>query len=116
MLRTALGLLLLVTLLGSGCGYNSRNYMNGPGMPAITQLSPDTTAANGPDFVLTVVGTGFGTDSLVYWGTATRGTTYVDTMHVTATITTADIMNVGTVQVYVHTGGRNSNTMAFTIQ
>jgi IPT/TIG domain len=116
MLRIALGLLLGVALVGSGCGYSSRNYMNGTGMPAITQLSPNTTAAGGPDFTLTVVGTAFGTDSVVYWGTATRPTTYVDTMHVTAAITAADIMNAAMVQVYVRSAGANTKTLTFTIQ
>ena len=108
--------LLAMTLMGAGCGYGSHNYMNGSGMPTITQLSPNMTPAAGPAFTLTVTGTGFGTDSLVYWGTTTRTTTYATTTQVTADITAADIMNSGTVQVYVHTGGANSNSMPFTIQ
>lgn len=104
-----------ISLIGPGCGYSSHNYMGGNGMPTITQLSPGSTAAGGPDFSLTVTGTGFGTDSLVYWGMTTRTTTYSSTTQVTADITAADIMTAGTVQVYVHTGGVNSNTMMFTI-
>jgi len=116
MLRISLGLLLAITLMGGGCGYGSRNYMNGNGTPMITQLSPSSTMANSGAFVLTVNGSGFGTGSLVYWGTTTRTTTYVSTSQVTANITDADIMNPGMVQVYVHSGGGNSNTMTFTIQ
>ena len=56
--------------------------------------------------MLTVNGSGFGTDALVYWGTATRTTTYVSTSQVTANIMASDIMNAGTVQVYVHSGGQ----------
>jgi trimeric autotransporter adhesin len=115
MLRISLGLLLAVTLIGAGCGYSSHNYMGGNGMPTITQLSPSSTAAAGPDFNLMVTGTGFGTDSLVYWGTTTRTTTYNSTTQVTAAIAAVDIMNAGTVQVYVHTGSANSNSMMFTI-
>jgi len=116
MSRISLGLLLTITLIGAGCGYSSHNYMNGAGMPTITQLSPSKTAAGGPDFILKVVGTGFGSDSLVYWGTTTLTTTYNTTMQVTADVPAADIMNAGMVQVYVHTGGANSNAMTFTIE
>jgi hypothetical protein len=118
MLRIGLGLLLAITLTAAGCGYSSHNYMNGGGggTPAITQLMPDSTPAGGPAFPLVINGTGFGTDAIVYWGTMTRTTTYNTTTQVTANITAADIMNAGTVQVYVHTAGANSNTMTFTIQ
>jgi hypothetical protein len=114
MSRISLALLLAITLLGPACGY-SHNYMNGNGMPAITQLMPSSAPANSGAFVLTVNGSGFGTDSLVYWGTTTRMTTYQSTSQVTADITDADIMNSGSVQVYVHSGGANSNAMTFTI-
>jgi hypothetical protein len=114
MSRIRLGLLLAITLMGPACGY-SRNYMNGTGMPKVAQLSPSSTVAGGVAFTLTVQGSGFGTDSLVYWGTTTRTTTYVSTSQVMANITDADIMNSGSVQVYVHSGGANSNAMTFTI-
>ena len=116
MSRISLVLLLAVTLMVVGCGYGSHNYMNGNGMPTLTQLSPSATAAGGAAFTLTVEGAGFGTDSLVYWGTTTRTTTYVSASQVTASITDTDIMNAGMVQVYVHTGGANSNALIFTIQ
>ena len=116
MSRISLGLLLAITLMAAGCGYSSHNYMNGNGMPAITQLMPRSATANSGAFVLTVNGSGFGTYALVYWGTATRTTTYASTSRVTANITDADIMNAGTVQVYVHSGGANSNAVTFTIQ
>ena len=116
MSRISFGLLWAITLMGAGCGYSSHNYMNRNGMPKITQLSPSSAMAGGPAFALTVEGTGFGTDSLVYWGTTTRATTYDSTSQVKADITAADIMNAGMVQVYVRSGGANSNAMTFTIQ
>ena len=116
MSRISLGLLLVITLMSAGCGYGSHNYMNGNGTPTISQLTPSNTMANTGAFVLKVNGSNFGTDSLVYWGTTTRTTTYVSTSQVTADITQEDVMNPGTVQVYVHSGGANSNAMAFTIQ
>jgi hypothetical protein len=116
MSRISLGLLLGIALLGAGCGYGSHNYMNGNGMPSITQLSPNMGTAGGAAFALKVMGSGFGTDAVVYWGATTRTTTYNSTAQVTADITAVDIMNAGSVQVYVHSGGANSNTMTFTIQ
>jgi hypothetical protein len=116
MSRINLGFLLGIALLGAGCGYGSHNYVNGNGMPAITQLSPNTTTAGGAPFALKVMGSGFGTDAIVYWGTTTRATTYNSNAQVTADITAADIMNAGSVQVYVHSSGANSNAMTFTIQ
>jgi len=116
MSRISWGFLLAIALMGAGCGYGSHNYMNGTGMPQITQLSPSGTPHGEAAFTLTVEGSGFGTDSLVYWGTTTRTTTYDTTSQVTADITAADIMNAGTVQVYVHSGGANSNAVTFTIQ
>ena len=116
MSRISLGLLLAITFIAAGCGYGSHNYMNGNGKPTITQLTPASTPAGGQPFALMVEGTGFGMDSVVYWGATTRATTYTTTTQVTANITAADIMNAGTVQVYVHSGGVNSNVMTFTIQ
>ncbi len=115
MSRISLGLLLGITLMGAGCGYHSHNYMNGNGMPTITQLMPSSAMANSGAFALTVNGSGFGMDALVYWGMGTRTTTYVSTSQVKANITDADIMNAGMVQVYVRSGGANSNAMPFTI-
>jgi trimeric autotransporter adhesin len=116
MSRIRLRLLLAITLITAGCGYSSHNYMGGAGMPSVTQLSPNATAAGGSAFTLTVGGAGFGSDSLVYWGTSSRTTTYVSASKVTASITETDILNAGMVPVYVHTGGANSNAMTFTIQ
>ena len=116
MSRISFALLLGVVLLGAGCGYSSRGYMNGNGAPNITQLTPASALAGGGDFVLTVNGTGFGADAVVYWGGMIRPSTYVDSSHVRASITTADLMNAGTVVVYVHSGGTNSNNATFTVQ
>jgi hypothetical protein len=116
MLRIILLLLLGVILVGAGCGYGSHNYMNGNGAPQLMQLSPNMATSGGPAFTMTLGGSGFGTDSIVYWGATTRTTTYKTGSQVTADITADDIANAGTVQVYVHTGGANSNAMTFTIQ
>lgn len=116
MSRTSLLLLLGITLLGVGCGGYSHNSMGGNGMPALRQLNPPSAMHGGAPFVLTVSGSGFGTDSVMYWGGTALTTTYASASQVSANITAADIMNAGAVAVYVHSGGANSNTMDFTVQ
>lgn len=116
MSRTSLFVVLGITLLGVGCGGYSHNYMSGNGMPRIMQLSPPSAMHGGAPFVLTISGSGFGTDSIVYWNGTTLATSYASGSQVSATISAADIMNAGTVAVYVHSGGTNSNTMDFTVQ
>jgi len=107
--------LLALMLVGTGCGYSSRNYMNG-GALRVTGLMPNSAMHGGNAFNLVVNGTGFGTDSVVYFGTTPRTTTYTSTTQVMAEIPAADIANMGPVQVYVHTGGANSNAVTFTTQ
>lgn len=114
-----IGLLILAALIFSvGCGYGSHsNYMTGGmGGPQITQLQPSMAQAGSGPMTLTVTGTGFGTDSVVYWNMVAQSSSYVSGSQVTAQITAADLMNAGTVPVYVRSGGKNSNSMTFTVQ
>ena len=118
MSRLSLGFLLALALTSAGCGYSSK-YMapgGGPGSPNITGLMPSTANAGGMPFTLTVNGSGFGTDAVVYWNAAPQSTMYLTGNQVTAQITAADIMNPGMVPVYVLTGGKNSNSLDFTVQ
>ena len=115
-----IGLLLLTAVIFSiGCGYGSHsNYMTGGGMgaPQIMQLQPGTANAGGPAFTLTVEGSGFGTDSVVYWNMVAQTTSYNTGTQVSAQITAADIMNPGMIPVYVLSGGKKSNSMNFSVQ
>ena len=119
MSRLSLWFLLALALIGAGCGYSSK-YMagggGGAGAPTITQLAPPSANAGGMAFTLTVNGSGFGTDAVVYWGTTPQSTMYLSSNQVTAQITGADIMNPGMVAVYVRTGGKNSNSVNFQVQ
>ena len=88
-------------------------------LPTISNLSPNTTAAGGPDFTLTVTGTGFVANSVVRWNGSDRVTTYVNDTQLTAAIPAADITVVGTATVTVFNplpGGGESNFLNFTIQ
>jgi trimeric autotransporter adhesin len=115
MSRIRVVLLLALALASFGCGYHSRNYMGGA--VQITQLMPSSETAGKGDFLLTVTGSGFGTDAVIYWGTMPQASSaYMSTTQVSATIPAADIANAGMVQVYVRSGGMNSNALTFTIQ
>ncbi|HYL13195.1 MAG TPA: IPT/TIG domain-containing protein [Terriglobales bacterium] len=113
---------LFLALLMLGCGYGSRNYnagmMGGSAAPAIAQngLTPSSAMHGGMGFTLTVNGSNFGTDAVVYWNGMPQGSMYVTGNQLTAAITAADIMNAGMIPVYVRTGGQNSNTVNFTVQ
>lgn len=115
MSRICVVLLLTLVLASAGCGYGSHNYMGGA--VQVTQLMPNSETAGGGDFLLTVTGAGFGTDAVIYWGvTPQASSAYMSTTQVSATIPAADIANVGSVQVYVRSGGMNSNALPFMIQ
>jgi trimeric autotransporter adhesin len=113
--------LCLLALALVGCGYGSRNYSpgmtgSGGGAPAISSLTPNTATAGSMAFAMTINGSRFGTDAVVYWDAQPIGTMYVSSNQVVANITAADVATANTVPVYVRTGGMNSNSMNFTIQ
>ena len=85
-------------------------------VPVITWLSPFWAAPRGPDFTLTVKGTGFINGSVVRWNSTDRTTTYVGSTQLTLQIAEADIVNGGTKSVTVFNptpGGGESNAMSF---
>jgi len=87
-------------------------------VPAITDLNPDSATAGGTAFTLTVNGTDFVRGSVVRWNAADRGTAFVSSTQLQATITTADIATAGTATVTVFNpapGGGTSNALTFTI-
>lgn len=115
MSRNRLSFLLTLVLLTASCGYGS-HYMGGNSTPGVTSLSPAMANAGDPAFTMTVNGSGFGTDSVVYWNGAALPSVYGTTMAITATVSAANVMSAGTFAVYVRSGGKNSNMMNFTVQ
>jgi len=97
--------LLLGTLfaLTIACGYSSKSSSNPtPGMmPAISSLNPDTAAAGGAAFTLTVNGANFGAKAVVNWNNAAQATTYLGTGQLTVSVPTSLITNSGTVKITV---------------
>lgn len=69
--------------------------------PTIAMLSPASAVAGGAGFTLTVSGTGFVGGATVNFNGAAKATTFVSSSGLTATITSADIVAAGSVNVTV---------------
>ena len=83
--------------------------------PMINTLSPSSAAAGGPSFALTVDGENFGNGSVVRWNNSDRPTSVISTTQLSATISAADIVAVGTAQVMVSGSGGTSTGSTFNI-
>jgi hypothetical protein len=86
--------------------------------PVASKLAPASSPAGGPDFTLTVTGSGFVPGSTVEWNQSPRMTTMVSPTQLTATIYASDIATMGTGQVQVVSpanGGGSSSVLPFTI-
>jgi len=81
-------------------------------------LVPDATAPGGPDFTLTVNGTGFVSNSVVNWNGTALATQFVSGSQLTATVPAADIATASTGWVTVVNpapGGGTSSVAFFTV-
>ncbi len=116
-LAGTLVMMVLFSLYTAGCGgYKSpSSTMMGGGTATISELAPSSATAGTPGFTLTVNGSGFGTDAVVYWNGVIHSTMYVTGNQLTTAISAADIATKGMVPVYVRTKGQNSNTVNFTV-
>lgn len=83
--------------------------------PSITALFPNSVPVNSVPFFLTVNGTNFLTDAVVVWNGTALNTTFVGSNQVMAALQATDLQNVGSIRVYVRTGGLNSNTVDFDV-
>jgi hypothetical protein len=98
--------ILLVALIAItvACGYSSK--MTAPvagSMPAVSALSPNSAAAGGAAFTMTVDGTNFGAKAVVNLnGTAqTANTTFVSGNQLMVAVPASDIATPGTISVTV---------------
>jgi len=84
-------------------------------LPFINQpLLPAATAPGGPQFTLTVNGTGFVAGSIVDWNGNALPTTFVDGSQLTATVSALDIADAFTARITVVNpapGGGRSNVV-----
>ncbi|MFZ0821806.1 MAG: hypothetical protein WAM91_17215, partial [Candidatus Acidiferrales bacterium] len=72
-------------------------------IPALVSLVPNSATAGGPAFMMTLNGGNFISTSVAQWNGGNRATTFVNSMQLTAMITAADILTVGTASVQVFT-------------
>jgi hypothetical protein len=106
-----------------GCGTPSHNPMaaNGPlrvftsSPPSIAALSPDNAPANSVPFTMEVDGANFDSDAIVFWNGNPLFTRSVNSQQLFADLRSTNLMLPGMVQVYVRTGGLNSNTVEFNL-
>jgi IPT/TIG domain len=114
-------MILLAALMAAGCGAgNGRppagaKFSSTISQPSITALFPISTPVNSVPFTLTVNGTGFGTDAIVFWNGLAQQTRVITSKQLVATITPADLTVVGVIPVFVRTSGQNSNTVDFAV-
>lgn len=92
--------------IGLGCGYSNHATMPAQAgtMPAIIQLSPNSTN-KGAAFTLTVNGSNFASGAAVNFNGAAQATTHVTANQLTAAISGSADMNSGTVPVTVTNPG-----------
>jgi 6-phosphogluconolactonase len=123
--RIALTLVLAVIgLLFTGCGGGAAESSDPPPpngsqtTPTISSISPDSSAAGGAGFTLTVSGTNFVAASVVMFNGSAAVTTFVSATQLTAAIPAASIALHGNVAVTVTNpapGGGVSNAIDFAI-
>ena len=110
---------LVLFSIGCGAGPGSRNqgphFAVGVFPPVMTALTPGSVPVNSVPFTMTVDGNNFGTDAVVFWNGVPQHTTFVNSHQVLVALTDTDLMFVGTVRVYVRSGGMNSNTLNFDV-
>lgn len=102
-----LSIVVLLAALGVGCGYSKpANMPAQPGTaPAISQLTPPSTAAGSSTFTLEVDGNNFAAAAVVNFNGTAMTTTRVSTSKLNASIPASAVMNSGTVPVTVTNPG-----------
>jgi len=111
LLLTLVSAIVLSTALANAA-QNPTPFVNQP-------LVPASVAPGGPDFTLTVNGTGFVSGSTVNWNGSPRTTTFVSGSQLTATILSTDIATASTASVTVASpapGGGVSNIVFMAVR
>jgi hypothetical protein len=104
-----------------GCGYGS-NYKSmtstttSNGRVTISELTPNDIMHGSGNFSLTINGSGFGSDAVVFFNGVAQATTFISASQVMASIPADSVTNTGNISVYVRTGGTNSNAMDFIVE
>jgi hypothetical protein len=95
-------------VLGSGSGTLAQ--------PVLNSINPSIVTAGGPQFSLTLLGSGFAVNSVVQVNGSNRATVFVSPLQLTATIWASDIAVPATLQVaVVNVGGGSSKPLPLTV-
>ena len=89
------------------------------GVPVLNDVGPIALPAAGPDFVVSVTGSGFNAISTVLWNGAPRPTTVRSENELEAAISAADIVGGGVVAISVYTpppGGGTSESLPLLVE
>jgi len=118
-LLAMLAAVLLSAVLTTACGYKS-NYNMGMGTtatggPMVEALMPEMATAGSGQFTLTINGSGFATDAVVFFNSTQVATMYVTGNQLMAAIPASSVAMEGMVSVYVRSNGQNSNMVNFMI-
>jgi len=112
--------LVLASLLLIGCGTPGssksdplRVFVSTP--PSIGELTPGSVPVNSVPFTMTINGSNFLPDAVVFWQGTPQSTLFVTPNQLMVKLTNTDLMFMGMVPVYVRTGGQNSNTVDFEV-
>ena len=88
-------------------------------VPTLSSIQPDRAPAGDTlPISLTVTGSNFLSQSVVYWNSTALSTTFVSSTDVTATIPSSDLTSVGSASITVTTpplGGGTSTALPFTV-
>lgn len=119
-MRVLSALLLALFTVGCGAGRGSTNVNSHPvlastAVPFVSALTPNTAAVNTVPFTMTVNGTNFGTDALVFWNDVPQHTTFVSKNQLVVAVTDLDLSFAGLARVVVQSAGLKSNTVTFNV-
>ncbi len=100
----------------SGVSSNPLPFTISTTPPQITSLSPASAAAGGPQFTLTVNGSGFASGDAVLWNQTPLASTLVSGTSIQATVPAGLIAQPGTASVAVrNSSGATSNSLPFEV-
>jgi uncharacterized protein (TIGR03437 family) len=95
---------------------NSLTFTIAAPTPAISALSPNSVAAGGPAFSLTITGSGFVSGATVQWNGSPLATTFVSATQLTALVLAANVATASSASVTVlNPGSAPSNSLTLTV-
>ena len=83
--------------------------------PVVSALDPSSVTPGGPEFTLTIYGSGFAAGATVNWGSTKLATTFVSSTQLTASVPASATAAGGNAEITVTTSAGKSNSTVFTI-